>query len=269
MTSEPLAPLRTFVVDRLQVRTYATRAALGQAAARDVAAAIADCLTRRPEANLVFAAAPSQEEFLAALAAHPAVEWPRVQAFHMDEYVGLAPDAPQRFGTFLSERLFRRVPLRAVYLIDGNAADLAAELDRYTRLLHAHPVDIVCLGIGENGHIAFNDPPVADFADPLSVKRVALDLASRQQQVHDGAFAELAHVPTHALTLTIPALIRAARMFCIVPAPSKARAVLRTLTGPIGTECPATILRRHAAAILYTDRDSAALLPPHLAPGPA
>jgi glucosamine-6-phosphate deaminase len=187
----------------------------------------------------------------------------------MDEYVGLAPDAPQRFGTFLSQRLFRRVPLRAVHLIDGNAADLAAELDRYTHLLHAHPVDIVCLGIGENGHIAFNDPPDADFDDPLSVKRVALDLASRQQQVHDGAFAELAHVPTHALTLTIPSLTRAARMFCMVPAPSKAWAVQRTLTGPIGTDCPATILRQHAAAILYTDRDSAALLPPHLAPGPA
>jgi len=270
--------LRTFTVERLEVRTYDSRAAMGRAAAQDVARAVAACLATRPEANMIFAAAPSQEEFLAALAADPSIDWPRVNAFHMDEYIGLDPDAAQGFGNFLTARLFGKAPCKAVHLIEGNATDEATaevsgeaaesvEIARYTALLQQHPVDIVCLGIGENGHIAFNDPPVADFEDPALVKRVPLDEASRVQQVNEGNFPELARVPTHALTLTIPALTRAPRMFCMVPAASKAAAVTRTLTGPISTDCPATILRRHPAAILYTDPDSAAGLPETLGSG--
>ena len=177
---------------------------------------------------------------LAALAAQPGIEWNRVNAFHMDEYIGLAPDAPQGFANFLRAAIFTKVPFRSVNCLDGTAAsrDPAAECARYSQLLRRFPVDITCMGIGENGHIAFNDPPVADFDDPALVKPV----------------------PTHALTLTVPALMHAAQVFCVVPAATKARAVRDTLLGDIRTACPASILRRHPAATLYLDADSASLL---------
>lgn len=143
----------------------------------------------------------------------------------MDEYIGLAADAPQGFGNFLRGRLFGRLPFGQVFYLDGQAADPQAECARYSALLAEYPVDIVCLGIGENGHIAFNDPHVARFDDPVRVKVVDLDDKCRRQQVHDGCFASLGQVPTHALTLTIPALTAASGMYCIVPAQTKARAV--------------------------------------------
>ena len=223
----------------------------------------ADRLVRTmEECNMIFAAAPSQNEMLAALAAQPGIEWNRVNAFHMDEYIGLAPDAPQGFANFLRAAIFTKVPFRSVNCLDGTAAsrDPAAECARYSQLLRRFPVDITCMGIGENGHIAFNDPPVADFDDPALVKPVALDEICRNQQVHDGCFATLDDVPTHALTLTVPALMHAAQVFCVVPAATKARAVRDTLLGDIRTACPASILRRHPAATLYLDADSASLL---------
>ena len=185
-----------------------------------------------------------------------------MNAFHMDEYIGLAPDAPQGFANFLRAAIFTKVPFRSVNCLDGTAAsrDPAAECARYSQLLRRFPVDITCMGIGENGHIAFNDPPVADFDDPALVKPVALDEICRNQQVHDGCFATLDDVPTHALTLTVPALMHAAQVFCVVPAATKARAVRDTLLGDIRTACPASILRRHPAATLYLDADSASLL---------
>jgi glucosamine-6-phosphate deaminase len=173
----------------------------------------------------------------------------------MDEYIGLAPDAPQLFSRFLSERLFDRVMPGQVHLIDGTAPS-DAECERYGRLIAEAPIDIVCLGIGENGHIAFNDPPVADFRDPQMIKVVELDEACRRQQVNDGCFARLDDVPTHALTLTIPTLLSGAHLYCVVPGPTKRAAVRRTLDGPIATECPATILRTHADCTLFVDTDS-------------
>ena len=174
----------------------------------------------------------------------------------MDEYVGLPLTAPQNFGFFLRERLFDKVHPGRVHYIDGMAEDPQAECDRYSSLLRDHPFDIACVGIGENGHLAFNDPPVADFNDPLWVKIVELDLASRQQQVHDGCFEDLASVPKKAITLTIPALFRSKFIYCMVPAATKAEAVKKTLRGPISTACPATILRRHQDAILFLDQES-------------
>ncbi|MBR4184203.1 MAG: 6-phosphogluconolactonase, partial [Clostridia bacterium] len=153
------------------------------------------------------------------------------------------------------EHLFALVPLRSVNLIDPSQ-DAEEEAARYAALLEAHPADITVLGIGENGHIAFNDPGVADFHDPVLVKKVPLDQVCRMQQVHDGCFPALDDVPAYALTLTIPALTRAGAMFCSVPAPSKAEAVFATVTGPIGESCPATILRTHPHAVLYCDPDS-------------
>ena len=247
--------MKAFVKDRLTVRILRSRAEMGKAAARDVAAEMRRLLAQRAEISMIFAAAPSQNETLAALAAEEGIDWGRVNAFHMDEYVGLAPGAPQTFASYLKEHLFDLVPLKSVHLIDPSG-DAEREAGRYAALLGQYPADITVLGIGENGHIAFNDPGVADFRDPLAVKKVPLDEVCRMQQVHDGCFPALSDVPEYALTLTVPSLTRAGAMFCSVPAPSKAEAVFRTVTGPISEECPATILRTHPHAVLYCDPDS-------------
>lgn len=244
---------------KLPVRIYDTRRNMGEAAAADVAACIRELLAVKQEIYMIFAAAPSQNEFLAALAATPGIEWNRIHALHMDEYVGLPADAPQGFGNFLRAAIFDKVPFASVDYI-GTESDPDETCRRYAALLQGIQVDIVCMGIGENGHIAFNDPPVADFNDPLTIKKVALDETCRLQQVHDGCFARIEEVPRYAVTLTVPTMFRARYIFCIVPAPTKANAVRATVCGPISEQCPASILRTHEHAILYTDSDSAALL---------
>ena len=242
-------------VDRLKVKVYADRRALGAAAGNDVAAKIRELQKGGRNLRMIIAAAPSQNEMLDTLAAAGGIDWSRITAFHMDEYIGLAADAPQRFGTYLRQHIFDRVKPGRVHLIDS-VNSIEDECRRYGALLREAPIDIVCLGIGENGHIAFNDPPVADFDDPQTIKPVALDDACRQQQVNDGCFPSFGSVPTHAVTLTIPTLFAGAHLFCSVPGATKRQAVQRTLNGPISTECPSTILRRHADCTLYADRDS-------------
>lgn len=254
----PLTPSRQMRVEQLSVQIFASREEMGVAAAHDTAERIRQIASSQPTVRVVFAAAPSQNEFLAALRAMPDMPWGQVEALHMDEYIGLSPDAPQSFARFLRERLFEQVPLGRVEYISGAAADPEAEAERYSALLAERPVDIVCAGIGENGHLAFNDPPVADFQDRKRVKIVTLDAACRRQQVHDGAFATFDEVPRMALTLTIPALMAARWIYCIVPGPTKTEAVRRALSDPISTACPATILRRHPQATLYLDQLSAA-----------
>jgi glucosamine-6-phosphate deaminase len=248
-------PLETRSVDRLRVRIYRDRVTMGRAAAREVAAAVREALARQAAVRMVFAAAPSQNELLDALAATPDLDWSRVTSFQLDEYLGLRPDAPQTFSHYLRDRLFDRVRPGNVQLIDGDA-DPISEARRYADLLAAAPLDIVCLGIGENGHLAFNDPP-ADFDDPNLVKLVTLDAASRQQQVHDGCFPALEAVPAQALTVTIPLIMSGQRLTCVVPGAAKAEAVERTLHGVISPACPASVLRRHANCTLYLDADSA------------
>lgn len=252
--------MRSIQKDLLTVNIFATRAEMGKAAAGDIKACMLSLLEEKETINMIFAAAPSQNEVLAALVADTGIPWNRVNAFHMDEYVGLSPDAPQGFGNFLKTHIFGLVDFRSVFYIDMSAPDAEAECARYAKLLQQYPTDIVVLGIGENGHIAFNDPPVADFHDPLAVKRVALDDICRNQQVHDGCFSHIDDVPQTAITLTVPTLFAGEHLFCIVPAKTKAPAVCATLCGEIGEACPATILRRHTNAILYLDGDSSALL---------
>ncbi len=247
-------------IDGLTVLQYGNRQDMGRAAAAEAAGAIKLLLATKDTVNVVFAAAPSQHEFLAGLADADGVDWQRVHAFHMDEYVGLPADAPQRFANFLRERIFDRLPFGSVNLLDGSNPDAGQECQRYARLLGERRTDIVCMGIGENCHIAFNDPHVADFEDAAKVKVVDLDLACRQQQVNDGCFPSLTNVPTHALTLTIPALMAATHVFCMVPGPTKAQAIYRTLHAEVDSAYPATILRRHPQARLFVDADSAALL---------
>lgn len=247
-------------VDKLVVKGFSGRNEMGQAAAKAVAARLKELLNEQAEVNMVFAAAPSQNEFIAALIKTEGIDWSRVNAFHMDEYIGLPESDPQRFGNFLKERIFSKLPLGATHYLDGNNPDPQAECARYAGLLERYPLDIVCMGIGENSHIAFNDPHVADFDDPHRVKIVDLDMACRQQQVNDGCFPVLDQVPTHALTLTIPAMMAARYIYCMVPAKNKAIAVRHTLTSDITSLYPSTILRRHPNAELYIDADSASLL---------
>jgi glucosamine-6-phosphate deaminase len=248
--------MKEFKKDALGVRVYDDRVAMGRAAAEVVSAKIDELLEWRPVVNIVFASAPSQNEFLAALM-DMAVDWRRVNAFHLDEYIGLGKDAPQGFGNFLRAKLFSRVPLGQVHYMDGLALDMQEECERYSRLLEKDPTDIVVLGIGENTHLAFNDPHVARFDDPVSVKVVDLDADCRQQQVNDGCFTTIGEVPTHALTLTLPALFSASYAYAIVPGKRKAWAVERTLKEEIGAGYPSTILRRHPHSLLFVDRDSA------------
>ncbi len=239
--------------DQLTFRIYDSRAAMGKAAARDGAAALRRLLAEKPTVNVIFAAAPSQNETLAALASEPDIDWSRVQAFHMDEYVGFARNHPQSFGKYLDDHIFTLVPFGAVYYLDADNPDAVA---RYEQLLADNPPDIVFLGIGENAHIAFNDPWVADLEDPALVKKVPLDETCRNQQVHDGCFPSLDDVPTHAYTLTVPALASAKVMICTVPAATKAEAVKNTANQPISADYPATVMRRHPDAVMYCNPDS-------------
>ncbi|AXE19557.1 glucosamine-6-phosphate deaminase [Runella rosea] len=252
-----MSHLHETTIDNLHVKLFKTRQELGQNAGEMAAAKIRELLQSQEVVNIIFAAAPSQNEFLDALAQQPEIDWQRVNAFHMDEYIGLSEDAPQRFGNFLKGRFFDKVPLRSVFYINGNVSDPKAECLRYEALLNEYPTDIVCMGIGENCHIAFNDPHIAFFNDPVLVKKVDLDLTSRHQQVHDGCFASLELVPEYALTLTIPALVKAPTVFCMVPAAHKAEAIYHTLVDEITETYPSTILRKHPNATLFIDQDSA------------
>lgn len=242
-------------LDAPTVRVLRDEDELGVAAGDDVAAELRDLLARQDSVRVVFAAAPSQRMMLARLRAADGIDWTRVTAFHMDEYLDLPPASPQRFAHWLSDTLFDHVPLAAAHLItpDGDPQHCA---DRYAALLAEAPVDVVCLGIGVNGHLAFNDPPVADLADDMSVKVVDLDDECRRQQVDDGAFKFLGDVPTRAITLTVPRLIAARRLVCVVPGRHKREAVRRALHDPIGGAWPATALRTHPRCTLYLDRES-------------
>jgi glucosamine-6-phosphate deaminase len=247
--------LQEFKADQLTVKIFADRHALGEAAAAMAAATLRNLLAHKEEVNVIFAAAPSQQEFLDALKVAPGIAWNRVNAFHMDEYIGLPADAPQGFGNFLRRAIFDALDFKSVCYINE-----ALNETRYPQLLVAYPPDMVCMGIGENGHLAFNDPPVADFNDQLLVKVVELDLACRQQQVNDGCFAQLEEVPTHAVTLTIPAMMQAPHIYCMVPGPTKAVAVRNTMEQPLQHAFPSTILRTHPGAVLFLDTRSSELL---------
>jgi glucosamine-6-phosphate deaminase len=238
------------------------RRAMGTAAAEKVHAEACRIVMMKDTARMVMACAPSQDDYYAALIplvrSAPEV-WRKVEIFHMDEYVGLTAASPQSFRSYLREHFLDHVEVAAFHPIGGEA-DPSLESIRYESLLSAAPIDIISMGIGENGHIAFNDPPVADFNDPHLIKKVELDAICRQQQVNDGCFPTLDAVPTHALSLTLPVFAGAGMLVCIVPGVRKAEAVRNTLLGPVGTACPATLLRGHKNSFLYVDADSASLL---------
>ncbi len=252
--------MKNMKVDTLDVKIFPTRKEMGEVAAKDIHDRIVELLESKQEINMIFAAAPSQNDVLLSLTQCKDIEWGRINAYHMDEYIGLDKNAPQGFGNFLMEHIFGLVPFKSINLIDCEAQDAEKECERYGKLLLDNPTDIVVMGIGENGHIAFNDPPVADFCDKKVAKPVELDEVCRNQQVNDGCFKSIDLVPKTAITLTCPTLMKATYAFCIVPAPTKANAVKNTLTQDISEKVPATILRRHKNAVLYLDGDSSKLL---------
>jgi glucosamine-6-phosphate deaminase len=238
----------------MDIRRVNSRNELGEAAGAEIAEAMRTRLQSQSHLRVIFAAAPSQREMLRTLVAQRGIDWSRVTAFHMDEYIGLPEDAPQRFAMWLREAIFDRVPLAAFHLIrPGN--DLGATCRDYTNKLIEAPIDFVLLGIGVNGHLAFNDPP-ADLDDPLLVRVVTLDDVCRRQQVDDGCFNSLADVPRKAISLTVPMLLRGDRLFCCVPGANKSDAVRRMVNDPISGNCPATALRKHPRCTIYLDRDS-------------
>ena len=247
--------------DQLPVEVYPDNAALGGAAAEGAAQILAAAISRQGHANLIVATGNSQLTFYQALRVRRDIDWQRVTVFHMDEYAGMAPDHPASFRRYLHENFVDAVRPAAFYGVTGDAPNLEQECLRYADLLRTHPADLCCLGIGENGHLAFNDPPYALFHDPVWVKVVELSEASRRQQVGEGYFPTLAEVSTHAITLTIPALLAAQQMLAIVPEKRKAPAVQAALAGPITEQCPASILRTVTHARLFLDVDSFSQVP--------
>ena len=247
--------IKTIKTERLETFVYETRAQMGKAAASEAAGAIRKIIEAKGFANVIFAAAPSQNEMLEALLLED-LDFTKINAFHMDEYVGLSIEKEQSFARYLSDHVFSKAPFASVNYIPAGK-DPEEGCEKYTELLKANKPDVVCMGIGENGHIAFNDPPVADFNDSKLIKKVELDDVCRMQQVHDGCFPTFDDVPKYALTLTVPALMSAEYLICTVPASTKANAVKAMLEGEYGEVCPATALRRHNGAKMFLDIDSA------------
>ncbi|MCX8036671.1 MAG: glucosamine-6-phosphate deaminase [Candidatus Sumerlaeia bacterium] len=257
----PVHPVKQWHVESLEVRVYADKRVLSEAAADEVADVLKRAIKLRGRAVAIFSTGVSQLEFIAALRTRRGIDWEQVVAFHLDEYLGLSPDHPASLRRFLRERLFAAVRPGAIHYMAGEAPDPQAECRRYAKLLtDLGPADIACIGIGENGHIAFNDPHAADFNDPALVKIVDLDEACRRQQAGEGWFSRLEDVPPRALTLTVPAILSAKIISCVTPEARKADAVRRALEGPVTSACPASVLRNHRHAILYLDRESSALL---------
>jgi glucosamine-6-phosphate deaminase len=249
-------PARSFQIEKLQVRIFNNKAEMGDASADFVAWHLLEAIKKNGFANMILATGTSQFPFLEALKKKH-IDWNKITVFHLDEYIGLSDQHPASFRKYLKERILDIVKPRQIFFLNGDAENIETEISNYESLLQSHPVDIACIGIGENGHIAFNDPPVADFDDPHRVKVVQLDEACRRQQLGEGWFPTLEDVPKEALSLTIPAIMKSKVISCVVPDERKSTAVYNTLYGEISTSCPASVLRRHRDAVLFLDVSAA------------
>ena len=256
--------IRELRIDELEIKVFDNRVKMGEAAASAVGEQIVKLLGQQEYVNIVFASAPSQNEFLEALIKQPGIDWTRVNAFHVDEYIGLQENAPEKFGSFLRGKIFKYLPFHTLNYINGNAPDSFAECGRYAELLHDYPSDIVCLGIGENGHLAFNDPP-ADFEteDPFIV--VDLDEKCREQQLGEGWFKSIDEVPKKAISMSIKQIFKSKNIICSVPGERKAIAVKNCLEEPVSNLYPASVLQQHSNCTIYLDDLSASLLSKNIA----
>jgi glucosamine-6-phosphate deaminase len=253
-------PIKTAQYDQLPVAIYRSNQELGQAAALDAREIIKRAIGEKGGANIILATGNSQLTFLSALRTFEDVDWSQVNVFHMDEYVGIDPGHRASFPLFLRQHFIGFVNPRSFFPIPSRPEDVERACRDYEALLREYPADMVALGWGENGHLAFNDPPYADFDDPVWVKVVKLAEASRRQQVGEGHFDSLDEVPTQAITLTIPALLAARAVLCIVPEARKAEAARACLTEPVSEDRPGSILRQVNHARLYLDQESASML---------
>jgi glucosamine-6-phosphate deaminase len=244
----------------MEVKTYVDRLTMSRAAARHAAEALRDEIGARSAARIVAATGASQLDFLDALTAAPAIDWARVEMFHLDEYVGLPLDHPASFRKYLLDRLVNKVGIGRVHLLDGER-DPSRVADEVGRELEAAPIDLALVGIGENGHLAFNDPP-ADFVTERPYLIVTLDEACRRQQVGEGWFGSIAEVPSRAISMSVRQILKAREIICVVPDARKARAIHACVEGEVSPMAPASILRTHANTTLFLDCDSAALLAP-------
>lgn len=244
-------------VDNLNVKIFETRKEMGDTAAAEAAEYLRELGKEKDEINILFAAAPSQDDIYSALIKEDGIPWEKINAMQLDDYIGINNNASQRFANYLKVHVFNHVPIKNVFLINCENPSVENELANYNKILEKYPVDVSFIGIGENGHIAFNDPSVADFEDKDLIKIVELEETSRIQQVNDECFEKIEDVPKKALTVTIPAILRASRVFCVVPGLTKANAVFNTLYKNIDEQYPSTILRKHNNATLYLDKDSA------------
>ncbi len=249
-------PVSEYKKEALKVKVFASEKEMGAMAAEFVWKKLKDVLEKKGYANMILATGASQFTFLDALKQKD-LDWLKITVFHLDEYKGMSDQHPASFRKYLKERILNKVKPGKVYLINGDAENLKEEIKKYEISLKGHEIDIACIGIGENGHIAFNDPPVADFNDSKLVKVVDLDEACRNQQLGEGWFPTLNDVPKQAITLTIPAIMRCKTISCVVPGVKKTEAVHNTLNGAVSTACPATILRTHNDVTLFLDKDSA------------
>jgi glucosamine-6-phosphate deaminase len=252
--------MKSFQKDKLNIEIHETKQSLGFRAANYASEKLANIINKKGSANLILATGASQFEFLAALKKIDAIDWSKIAVFHLDEYLNMPDTHPASFRKYLKERILDEVKPAIVNFLRGDAQDIEKEIERYENLLKNHPIDLACIGIGENGHIAFNDPPVADFNDPKLVKMVALDEPCRRQQFGEGWFKTYEDVPKTALSLTIPAIMGAKNISCVVPDKRKATAVYNAINGPISVACPASILRTHANATLFLDAPAASKL---------
>ncbi|MEQ8217527.1 MAG: glucosamine-6-phosphate deaminase [Arenibacter sp.] len=250
---------KSFQIENLSIKIYGQTKEMGAAAADYVTSKLNDAIVEKGEANLILATGASQFSFLEAMQTKE-IDWGKITVFHLDEYKGISESHPASFRKYLKERILNRVAPKKIYFLNGDAANLQLEINNYEEALKAHPIDIACIGIGENGHIAFNDPAVADFNDPKLVKVVELDEACRNQQLGEGWFPSFADVPKEAVTLTITAIMNCKAISCVVPDQRKAQAVYNSLYGDIGTSCPASILRTHPETVLFLDRASASMI---------
>ncbi len=251
-----MAAHETFYKDNLRVEIFDKTSEMGKASADFVAAKLNEAIHKRGVANLILGTGASQFPFLDVLLKKE-LDWGKINLFHLDEYIGLSNRHPASFRRFLKERIADKVHPENVYYLNGDAEDINAEISRYEKLLRDNPVDVACIGIGENGHIAFNDPAVADFNDPFYLKVVEMDNACRKQQVGEGWFPTINDVPEKAVTLTITAIMDCKVLSCSVPDERKSEAVYNTLSGDITTSCPASIMRKHQEAVLFLDRFAA------------
>ncbi|MFZ9855119.1 MAG: glucosamine-6-phosphate deaminase [Limisphaerales bacterium] len=258
--SEIPSPVRSFHVDQLPVDVFASNDAMSEFVAHHVRSILIDAVARQGSAAAILATGNSQIRFLKRLVELGGIDWSRVTLFHMDEYLGIPADHPAGFRRYMKDRVESLVRPKVFHYIGGDADLPQIECDRYTALLRAQTIDLCCMGVGENGHLAFNDPPVARFDDPAWVKLVKLDDACKMQQVKEGHFPSLEAVPAYAITLTLPALVTARQVVCVAPEKRKSVPIRDALKGPISTSCPASFLRRQPHARLLLDTDSASLL---------